>query len=355
MEGGLVVKGSRLEYSVEKVENFSHEILLGIRDLFRACYGAQELDRGGRGVPSIEELRWRYANAPFGAEVWIAKYNNRTIGLRPSVRRRIKVDGESYECAQFMNAMTHPGFRRKGIYSSLLKESVSDLRRQGISMIYTFPNNKSFPIYRKLEGWTWIGDLKLLVKPIVPIPKRKYISSYGEVGGALATMRISEFNSGFKDFLAVCLGHRVAIDRMVSYLNWRYMERPGIKYAVYSIRRKDDISGYIVLRTKRIYGISIGIVSEFMVQEGDTLSTRALLQVGIGWLRDRGARLVVFGCSPNSWILDSVRNEGFLCLHKRLLFRRSPVVVRITNDFKACDALLNINNWLVMLGDNDAA
>jgi len=53
--------------------------------------------------------------------------------------------------------------------------------------------------------------------------------------------------------------YHVTINRTSSYLNWRFVQNPKIKYRIFGLNKNGVVVGYIILRVEsggRIYGLS---------------------------------------------------------------------------------------------------
>ena len=96
-------------------ENYQFDNWHLVNELFDAVYGADS-DK----FPSWAELNWRYRNDLFKSVIWVAKSNNEQIvAMRPTVIKSVRIGGEKLTAVHFMDAMTHPDFRRQGLFTRL--------------------------------------------------------------------------------------------------------------------------------------------------------------------------------------------------------------------------------------------
>lgn len=342
-------------YAVRLIDSFDRDDLLKIRNVFKACYGPIEMKDDGW-LPSVRELKWRFADSPYGASVWAAFSGEEIVGLRPAIHKELKYKGETYKAAQFLNAMTHPDFRRQRIYSTLLKKALNYFKDKNINIIYTFPNENSYPVYRKLKQWRTIGELALYTRPIL------------NLSGLTGSKHLKNEEIFYKNGVTIkksnqfvfppellLSDHSIHVVRTEKYSNWRYMKRPDAKYIVFTAERKNELLGYIVLRIKRRRNITWGIVSEFFVNGRNRNVGKYLLDHAIGQFCENKVRFILFAHSPDRTIDKIIKRKWFVNIPQRYLPRGTPVVVHIDKSIKEKAAFKDIKNWTIMFGDNDAA
>jgi GNAT superfamily N-acetyltransferase len=345
----------------------------GLRELFAICYGGDS-DRN----PGPEEWEWRYRHDLQPSTIWIAKQGEQIVAQRPVVLKWVTVGNKHYRAAHFMDVMTHPDFRRRGLFTRLLSEATVATLEQGVALCYSFPNEESYPGYARKSDWTllsspplWIKPLKtesllrlragnpslrraadLLLRPAVSLATR----TRRRAGPVAKLERIDKFDERFDQFCHAMAGQfEVMMRRDGRFLNWRYLERPSVSYVVYaSTAAGDTVSGYVVARSRRMFGMHLGIIVELMVGRTDVEVGRALVGKVVDDLAHADADAIASVTPDHLPASDVLRREGFLRVPGRLAPRGFPFMVHPTPGAPAGQRLMDMRNWYLSWGDNDA-
>ncbi len=72
--------------------------------------------------------------------------------------------------AQCADAMTHPAFRRKGLFLILARLTMNACEQSGIKMLFGFPNQHSLPGFLDKLGWQRAGQLDCFRVPVTALP-----------------------------------------------------------------------------------------------------------------------------------------------------------------------------------------
>lgn len=346
----------------------------GLRDLFAICYGS-ESDR----YPGPQEWQWRYANALQPSTIWIAKSDQQIVAQRPVVIKWVTVGGEHHRAAHFMDVMTHPDFRRRGLFTRLLSQATRELTEQEVSLCYSFPNEESFPGYSRTSDWTHLISPLLWVKPLRSdallrqrLPNahlRRAARLLTEPAVFLATRprrrqqraanrpeRISRFDERFDQFCrAMGSEYDVMMRRDARHLNRRYFERPSVSYVVYaSLSVAGQINGYIVLRRRSMFGMQLGIIVEMLAGRSDLQAARNLVAQAVDDLVAEDVDAIACVTPNHLPICPALRMEGFLRVPEWLAPRRFPVMVRPRPGLAIAERLTDPCSWFLSWGDNDA-
>ncbi|MCM8808172.1 MAG: GNAT family N-acetyltransferase [candidate division WOR-3 bacterium] len=321
------------------------EDLSKIQELFKSCYGQKPLAKGGK-FPSLDELKWRYCSY-LESKIFVAEDIRKGIlvGIRPIIFKKIKVRDEILNAAHFMDVMVHPEYRRRGIFTNLMKIAENYIKENNIFLCYAFPNPNSYQSYHKATDWKVAGffevfiTTKILIKIFCP---RIYIKD----------IKIEEI-SRFTDDINLFFKHNyqenyVYILRDPKYLNWRYLERPDIKYKILAIREKEKLSGYIVTTLKNKYNLSFYLIAEMFIS-----SHSAIFYHLINLLKKEKANVIFFFNYENETYKNLLKRSGFLKLPSLFEIRKFPVLIKIL-DKDLEKYILGEKRLLISLGDNDA-
>jgi len=352
-----------------------------ILPLYTACYGTVSLSEGGR-VPSRKDWEWCYLNGPYKTKIFVAedKDTGSIVALRPIVFKEMRVGDKYIKASHFMGVMTHPDFRRRGLFTLLMKRAMKEVMEQDVSICYTFPNENSFPAYKKVTDWVHLASMDWFVR-IVNIQKileaklaKGLIRYLCKMGFTIANRifslglqktklslkdfsveRITHFDESFNKLCDKALeGQMVILKKDHTYLNWRYIERPDIKYVCYAIKSKDSPLGIIVVRTRNMFGLNLGLIVELIAYSHNEEVIHTLINIGTQELLSKGVDAILcllLGKHPFS---KGLLKNGFFHLPKWVLPRDFPFLIRVNEPALNRKIIYNPSQWFVTFGDNDA-
>jgi GNAT superfamily N-acetyltransferase len=174
-----------------------------------------------------ELFAWKHLDNPFGRSIMLVSHSGDTIaGFRAFMRWELRTpDGKTLRCVRAVDTVTHPDFRRRGIFKDLTLAAVEAATSDGVDLIFNTPNPRSGAGYLTM-GWTEVGKLSPLVSP---------------ARGLLRTHGDSTEPPSVPDFVSrgEAVGARAAPDREPVglrtpradlYHSWRYTSHPTARY-----------------------------------------------------------------------------------------------------------------------------
>ena len=320
------------------------------------------------------EWNWKFKS---GKILIAVNDEDEVISLRPTIQIRLKFKDKTIKSGMNVDVMTHPNYRRMGLFSTLVNESFKMLKELGVPIVYTFPNNFSFPGYEKRIKWTYVDSLPLLVKILKPKNfVKKYIKNshmqkcLNPVAEAFTSLiftsktrtknrnlsinQINYFNGNF-DLLWQELSDQfeIAVIRDSKYLNWRYMERPGYDYRVFSASEDGILKGYIVLREDIMLDLKLGLIVDILASDYNTAYSLILHAYEVF----KDGNMDIMGCLmfDTSIYFDVLKKAGFLRLPKKYSPKEFFFVVKADDDIIASDVVYSSKNWFLTFGDIDIA
>jgi hypothetical protein len=138
--------------------------------------------------------------------------------------------------------------------------------------------------------------------------------------------------------------------RSAEYLNWRFVDKPGVHYERWHVTRGSTCLGYVVWRVDS--AARIGYVMELLTERHDPAVTRALVRTALRGMQDEGCTYAL------SWTLDtmpvsrSYRRAGFVRLPARLEADDLHFGAVALNPQYATVASTR-SSWYVSLADSD--
>lgn len=228
-----------------------------------------------------EALAWRYDRNPQGSSVsFVARPpgGDGICGYACSPRRFVPRGDES--CAALIgetgDVMTHPDWRKRGIFSSLDAACMEETKRRGWPAIFGLPNRHSAHIFLKL-GWEQVGTIRhrtFLLKAdaaaraerfregrlgawLTPFAARRMRRTRTRLEAAAAELVVKPLER-FPDEVEALSKARepefsIMVRRDAAYLNWRFRDNPSRMHRAFGVwsRSGEEFLGYAVLQVPR--------------------------------------------------------------------------------------------------------
>ena len=208
--------------------------------------------------PNEAFFAWKHDENPFGpSPAWVAETEDGAlVGLRVFLRWRFRTpEGETLRAVRAVDTATHPDHQGKGIFTKLTLGAIPDLHDEGVDLIFNTPNDKSRPGYLKM-GWSEVGRVPVGVRLASPtsVPRVLRARTAAELWS-----RPSQLGEPAPDVLAdedavqrlldrCGVPQRIATERTVAYLQWRYRFAP-LRYRAVLIGRTIE-EGLVILRLR---------------------------------------------------------------------------------------------------------
>lgn len=298
--------------------------------LFNACF-----------KKSLEApaLVWRYDQNPHGAAVSLlarpAAGGDGVCGYACSPRLAL-VRGDEASLApigQTGDVMTHPEWRKRGIFSGLDRRCMEEAARLGWPLVFGLPNRRSAHIFLEL-GWDQVGTIRPWTFALRSTPAAKAVRRSdgrlkawtlgractagrkarrrlrGASGGQFGVRRIERF-----DEQVTALSRRVEpefelmVRRDADYLNWRFIENTaGLHTCLGVYEAGGELAGYVVVQTPR-EGQVVGYLVDVLAPTEAALAQA--LEAGLAHLEAAGAELVQATAVDGSWWEARLREAAF--------------------------------------------
>ncbi|RCV66160.1 Acetyltransferase (GNAT) domain-containing protein [Methanophagales archaeon] len=352
---------------------------IGIFELANAVHPDRKYDRG----KWMSWWRWKYGDNPAGrSRFLVADHDGKIVGMRPFILVKMQIADETVMASQNTDLKTHPRYRRQGIFSTLEKNSFSQLKEEEICLTYSFPNVSSYPGYMNTGLFTDICALKTLIKPlnlrnalkkriknncllnICTITGSIFIAIFyrtkksPEIKG-LTISKIVSFDNRINDFWNnISSDYKIIVVRNQEYLNWRYINRPDRNYTIYLAEEEGVICGYMVLRCVKEQDLSSGYIIDIIAPLDRSEVIHSLLSEAIKYFKEERVDVILCTMIVDKIFYKIFRKNGFISTHfistisKRFRIG-SEHIVRINSPKVSETYLKDPKNWFVQLGDSD--
>jgi GNAT superfamily N-acetyltransferase len=321
----------------------------------------------GHDAANASQLRWSWQylqnpnNPPDGPQIWLAREGPTIVGQYATMPVRVAIKGVEIAGSWGMDVMVAPERQRQGIGEMLFRtwdQNVGASLALGLS-----PSSRG--VFEKMK-WPQVGSVPCMVKPLTrralrnpnwPTPINRLISAVTypyirivaksrPLGAQVEPIRY--FDARFTElWTALAPSFGLAVRRDASYLNWRYVEPPHVRYSIVALKRDETIGGYAVYRHLREPRGRVTVLVDFLADPADRVGFETLLR----WV-DREARAAdsdkirVF--SMHAGFHKLLRHSGYFTVKSALEFAAKINAVPVPADFYA-----RTGDWHVTLGDSD--
>ena len=346
--------------------------LAGILALRRATFG--EVDKE-RLLPEV--WKWQFIDNPAGPGCMrLADHDGTIVGQNSAIPTRFNLasrPGIESILALSCDTMTHPAYRKQGMFTTLAEELYAELaERSGITTVWGFPNANSHPGFVGKLGWFDIYEFPTWVKPIHSRHiLRRYVRSSGLAGilGGVADRlyrsvaakptqprhcAIREI-SGFDERFDALWSRNRSLARVVQirdplYLQWRYIAAPVFEYHPFEVLVAGSLEGYIVLRVQTLLNLRFGaVVDLFPCPIVDAEITREALSFAQLYATERDCAFLTALLPPVH--VGHLTRFGFIKVPEVLNLRKWYFGARCLATDEPL--LRDINNWYITYGDSD--
>lgn len=336
--------------------------------LFNACF---------KKTLAADALVWRYDTNPHGGSVSILTRppgGEGISGYACNPRRALANGDESTlgTIGQTGDVMTHPSWRKRGIFSDLDRACMVETARLGWPFVFGLPNRRSAHIFLKL-GWDQVGT----VRPwsfyfAAGAREREIRSREGRVAGLRLPLDVRRCRAGLRRLDAdgagfearplerfpeevvelsreVEAGFPLMVRRDADYLNWRFVDTSTRLHRVLGVHGEDGaLAGYAAVQLP-FQGSSVGYFVDLLAP--DPAARARALHAGLERLREGGARVVQATAIDDGWWSGVLQRSGFLPPKPD----NHLIVIRHLHrpDHPLAAASANASSWYLTDGDRD--
>ncbi len=297
--------------------------------LFNACF-KKKLE-----APA---LVWRYDDNPHGQALSLLarpKDGEGVSGYACSPRQAlVRGDESSIACiGQTGDVMTHPDWRKRGIFSELDKRAMKETADLGWPFVFGLPNRRSAHIFVEL-GWDVIGKIRpwtfvLRVTPEAKALRRvdgrwKVFTMSGALRkGRAARSRLRGMTEGrfgvrrIERFLPevtelsklVEKNFALMVRRDHEYLNWRFLDNANKQHRPLGVYNgAGELEAYVVVQEPRP-GEVLGYLVDVLARDETALAQA--IEAGLAHLDAAGSQLVQATAIDGSWWQMQLQSAGF--------------------------------------------
>ena len=321
----------------------------------------------GNDAADARRLRWEWqyrrnpSHPSAGSPIWVARERGTIIGQYATMPVRLWVHGHDVEASWGTDVMVAPERQRQGLGEVLLRAWD---RAAGASLgLGLSPSSRG--LFEKL-GWPPVAPVPCLVKPLTrrsvrranwPVPVNRFVSAVSHpfirviarsrpVKAQLEPIR--RFDASFTTLWnRIAPRFELAVRRDASYLMWKYVSPPHVRYSLVALRAGTEARGYAVYRHAQEPRGRVTLLVDFLTDPEDEEGLAALLR----WV-DREAR-----AADSDKIRAFATGDVFRRVMRRSGYFQRKSSLGLMVKVNAIDLPANFykqrEKWHVTLGDSD--
>ncbi len=232
---------------------YDFENLNNLSNIYQLCFGHR---------PNQSYFKWKYLNNPAGKAIaFLALDGGIVAGFYCVIPEFYIINGKKEIIYQSVDTMTHPGYRRLGIFTTLAHMTYDYVRqKEGRLHLIGFPGKMSYSGFVDTLKWD-------------PVIHLDYVFTYKFLFRLFSFVRnpgmdveeIETFGEEFDEYFAKREKSIKPISRYIdrSIANWRIIEHPDNKYRLAKVMKNEELIGYFVYRLdkkQRAFVINIDVV-----------------------------------------------------------------------------------------------
>ncbi|MBW1773148.1 MAG: GNAT family N-acetyltransferase, partial [Deltaproteobacteria bacterium] len=315
-----------------------------------------------------EFWRWQCLTPGFESVVTVAEEGDKLVGSFHLVSREMFLREKKGRMVLLHDLGVLEAYRRRGLFLRLAQCAVEHVTERGWDMTYSLPNEKSYPGFIKHLEYTHVTVSPVYIRPLHPeviLAERLPFAGIWKVLGRTAmgfydSLRplnkqaedltispVPRFSSEVDDISRQFVARAgLGCTRDANFLNWRFVDHPGVDYDRWEIRRENKLLAYLVTRVAKLFGADVLLLMDMACEDDEDDALMVLISERLQAARDQGLALgVLMGLHP---FFSQVRGLAFYTIPEGLNPRPMNFIVRPHVDHLG-DEIYDPSNWCITL------
>lgn len=329
----------------------------------------------GENTNSKKEMyEWLFEKNPYnksGNMMYLLKEGDKVIGCDGLLPNELYVNGKVLLTAHSVKSMTHPDYKKQGIFRTMTQNSCERGKEDGVDVVIGLANDQSYPAYQRF-GWPTLFEKEVYVKPILInniLKRRIKIGVLAELGNSIYStfMKNKLKNQMDKDIKFEILNkvpeeiqecwdkykskYKVLLVRDYKYCNYRYNERPDVDYVTILAKLNNEIVGFAILHNALANGSKMTSAVEFFTDPSNERYIRALSDGIAKYCYDNKLEYAVIGTGLYGQYRSTLLKNGFMVTRKSP--KNNMMIAHVLSDRVELDDLMGHEKWHITQGDGE--
>jgi predicted N-acetyltransferase YhbS len=332
---------------------------------------------------TIEQWKWQYRDAPAGpSKIVVIDDDGEIVGHEAMIPIHFHAFGGAVIGGKFEDNYLSERHRGKGLFGPLVDYCAEVSARAGYSFSFGMAARKVPYRIHIHRGYRHLGSLNAYFAPLHPAeaaseiaralgfssPKRlvmragmrilanrfegKTAERANGAAGEYAIEAIDRFDQRFDEmWREFTRRSRVfSIARSSAFLNWRYIDNPYRKYAVFAARRENRVAAYlcaaVVVRDDMDLRLKVGVIPDFLALPGHEAAYAPLVRRALDVWRSAGADVAIVWTHGEGEhigpLVSEIKRRGLLSTFGRYDI---PVLVKTFDPAVDTESFYDIRLW----------
>lgn len=340
------------------------ELLASIREILL------EGDSHTAGIFNEDYWEWQYKNLPLReAAIYVCLEEEKIAGYYHVPFYEGVIDSVKKKFGMVQDVAVSKRLRGRGVFQQLASFATEDLLKQGIDLLYTFPNEKSIHTFLKYNGYSPVHTFDAFILPVKSalviqskvklIGLEKIIGAAADVffkrsvrlkAGEKISVSTAFDDSTVEQFQKFSSRYPVHRARTKNYLIWRYAKKPASRHFVVSLTNRTETVAAAVFKNDKIFNAPALLLMDFAFDNEADFATL------VHYARQHSKEIsgeqaaIIFTAFCCSGFLKRKR-YGFVRIPAKLNPRNLNMLVKNISAHE--NLVMTSSSWLATLGDWD--
>ncbi len=329
----------------------------------------------GEGTNSKKEMyEWLFNKNPYnksGNMMYLLKEGEKVIGCDGLLPNELYVNGKTLLTAHSVKSMTHPDYKKQGIFRTMTQNSCERGRQDGVDVVIGLANDQSYPAYQRF-GWPTLFEKEVYVKPILIkniLKRRVKVEILACIGNSIYSTYMknklknhmdSEITYEILDTVPQTIQncwdkyknkYKVMLVRDYKYCNYRYNQRPDVNYVTIIAKHDNEVVGYSILHNSVANGSKMTSAVEFFTDPTNERYIKAMANGVAKYCYDNGIEYAVIGTGLYGDYKKVLLNNGFMVTRKPP--KNNMMIANVLSDKVTLEEIMGHEKWHITQGDGE--
>lgn len=329
----------------------------------------------GEGTNCKKEMyQWLFDMNPYnksGNMMYLLKEGDKVIGCDGLIPNELYVKGKILLAAHSVKSMTHPNYKKQGIFRKMTENSCERGKQDGVDVVIGLANDQSYPAYQRF-GWPTLFEKEVYVKPILItniLKRRIKVGFLASIGNSIYSTYMTnklkgqmdkeiefEILNNVPENIQSCWDkykdkYDVLLVRDYKYLNYRYNQRPDVNYVTVLAKLNNQIIGFAILHNSFANGSKMTSSVEFFTDPTNERYIKALANGVSKYCYDNNLEYVVVGSGLYGSYKKVLLENGFMITRKPP--KNNMMIANVLTDKLTMDEINGHEKWHITQGDGE--